>query len=398
MKISRRGFLGTSASLAGGVLVIGFHLNAAAQDTAGKIESGANPFDAWIHINPDSSAELVLAQSEMGQGVYTSLPMLLAEEADLDWERVTVVQSDSTKGTGGSGSVRSNYLPLRRAGSQLRWAMIAAAAQRWSVPASECSTSRGEVSHTRTGRKLAYGQLVVEASRIPLPDAKTIKLKEPSQFTLIGRPTPHLDIPDKCTGKARFGLDVRIPGMVYAVIARCPTFGGSPAQFDAAKALAVPGVLQVFEIPARGFRVFSAGGIVVVAKTTWAAMQGRNALAIQWNHGPNHGETTESLRAQMKEVLAKPPAWPLRSESTAPRSGTWCGRSGTAGAPPKPDCSAGTASGLRSCGCYRIRRSACRGRIAGRATRRDGLGRLRDQSVTRFTARSGRIPALTSSS
>ena len=309
MKISRRGFLGTSASLAGGVFVIGFHLNAVAQDTAGEVKSGEDPFDAWIHIKPDSSAELVLAQSEMGQGVYTSLPMLLAEEADLDWERVTVVQSDSTKGTGGSGSVRSNYLPLRRAGSQVRWAMIAAAARRWNVPASECSTCKGEVSHTRTGRKLAYGQLVVEAGRIPLPDAKAIKLKEPSQFTLIGRPTPHLDIPDKCTGKARFGLDMRIPGMVYAVIARCPTFGGSPARFDAAKALAVPGVLQVFEIPARGFRVFSAGGIVVVAKTTWAAMEGRKALTITWNHGPNHGETTESLRAQMKEVLAKPPAW-----------------------------------------------------------------------------------------
>jgi isoquinoline 1-oxidoreductase subunit beta len=318
MKISRRGFLGTSAALAGGAFVIGFHLNAAAQDTAGKVESGANPFDAWIHIKSDSSAELVLAQSEMGQGVYTSLPMLLAEEADLDWERVTVVQSDSTKGTGGSGSVRSNYLPLRRAGGQLRWAMIAAAARRWNVPASECSTSKGEVSHTRTGRKLAYGQLVAEASRIPLPDAKTIKLKDPSQFTLIGRSTPHLDIPDKCTGKARFGLDVRIPGMVYAVIARCPTFGGCPAKFDATKALAVPGVLQVFEIPARGFRVFSAGGIVVVAKTTWAAMEGRKALAITWNHGPNHGETTESLRAQMKEVLAKPPAWPSNPQTDNP--------------------------------------------------------------------------------
>jgi isoquinoline 1-oxidoreductase beta subunit len=172
----------------------------------------------------------------------------------------------------------------------------------------ETGTSKGEVSHTRTGRKLAYGQLVVEASRIPLPDAKTIKLKEPSQFTLIGRHTPHLDIPDNARAR-RFGLDMRVPGMVYAVIARCPTFGGSPAKFDAAKALAVPGVLQVFEIPARGFRVFSAGGIVVVAKTTWAAMEGRNALAIGWNQGPNHGETTESLRAQMKEVLAKPPAW-----------------------------------------------------------------------------------------
>ena len=309
MKISRRGFLAASAALGSGAFVIGFHLQAAAQDTPGAVESGANPFDAWVHIKPDSSAELILAQSEMGQGVYTSLPMLLAEEADLDWDRVTIVQSDATKGTGGSGSVRSNYLPLRRAGSQVRWAMTAAAARRWSVPESECSTSKGEVSHTPSGRRLAYGELVAEASRLPLPDAKNLKLKNPSQFTLIGRGTPHLDIPDKCTGTARFGLDVRIPGMVYAVIARCPTFGGAPAKFDATKALAVPGVSQVFEIPARGYRVFSAGGVVVVGKTTWAAMQGRKALEITWNHGPNTGETSESLHAQMQQLVEKAPEW-----------------------------------------------------------------------------------------
>jgi isoquinoline 1-oxidoreductase beta subunit len=309
VKISRRGFLGTSAKLAGGAFVIGFHTRGFAQDTPGAVESGTNPFNAWIRIKPDNSAELVLAQSEMGQGVYTSLPMLLAEEADLDWERVRVVQSDSTKGTGGSGSVRSNYLPLRRAGRQVRAAMIAAAAQRWNVPEGECSTGKSEVSHAGSGRRITYGELVGQASRMPLPDVKTIKLKEPSQFTLLGRATPHLDIPDKCTGAARFGLDVRLPGIVYAVIARCPTFGGIAAKFDAAKALAVPGVLQVFEIPPRGYRVFSAGGIVVVGKTTWAAMQGRKALEITWDHGPNSGETTETLRDQMKDALAKPPAW-----------------------------------------------------------------------------------------
>jgi isoquinoline 1-oxidoreductase beta subunit len=289
--------------------VIGFSLRTQAQDTAGAPGAGGNPFDAWIHIKPDSSAQLVLAQSEMGQGVYTSLPMLLAEEADLDWERVTVVQSEFSLGTGGSGSVRSNYLPLRRAGAQVRLAMVAAAAHTWKVSESECTTSKSHVLHAGSGRKMAYGELAAQASSMPFPDAKTVKLKEPAQFTLIGRETPHLDIPDKCTGATRFGLDVRVPGMVYAVIARCPTFGGTPAKFDATKALAVPGVLQVFEIPSREHRVFTAGGVVVVAKTTWAAMQGRKALDITWNHGPNHGETTDSLRAQMKEALSKPPAW-----------------------------------------------------------------------------------------
>jgi isoquinoline 1-oxidoreductase subunit beta len=134
-------------------------------------------------------------------------------------------------------------------------------------------------------------------------------LKDSAQFTLIGHATPHRDIPDKCTGSTLFGLDVRIPGMVYAMIARCPTFGGSPAKFDATRALAVPGVLQVFEIPARGYRVFTAGGVVVVARSTWSAMQGKKALEITWNLGPNASESSDSLRAQMKHALETPPTW-----------------------------------------------------------------------------------------
>jgi isoquinoline 1-oxidoreductase subunit beta len=309
VKISRRNFLGTSAALAGGAFVVGFNLRSLAQETPGAPGSAENPFDAWIRIKPDSSAELVLGQSEMGQGVYTSLPMVLAEEADLDWSRVTVVQSESSLGTGGSGSVVSNYMPLRRAGAVVRMVMIASAARTWSVPESECSTSKSAVFHAASGRRAGYGELVSAARSLPLPDVKAVKLKDPAQFSLVGCATPHLDIPEKCTGKTRFGLDVRLPGMVYAVIARCPTFGGSLAKFDASRALAVPGVLQVFEVPPRGQGIFTAGGVAVVGKTTWAAMQGRKALDITWNDGPNKGESTESLRAQMRQALDKPPAW-----------------------------------------------------------------------------------------
>ncbi len=198
MKISRRKFLGTSATVAGGALVVEFKLYG--QDSAAGPGAVTDPFDAWIHIRPDSSAEHVLAQSEMGQGVYTSLPMLLAEEADLDWERVTIVQSDFSRGTGGSGSVISNYMPLRQAGAVVRAAMVAAAVRSWSVPESECRTSKGEVLHASSGRRLAYGQLLTAARSMPLPDPKTVKLKEPAHFTLIGKETPHRDIPDKCTG------------------------------------------------------------------------------------------------------------------------------------------------------------------------------------------------------
>jgi isoquinoline 1-oxidoreductase subunit beta len=307
VKISRRVFLSSSAA-AGGALVIAFTPR---RRIHGEQNPNApqSPFDAWIRINPDDSYQLVFAQSEMGQGVYTALPMILAEEADLDWDRVQVVQSDFSHDTGGSGSVAGNYMPLRRAGASVRALMIAAAARAWSVPETECATAKSEVVHPASGKKATYGELVEAARRLPLPDPAQIRLKDPKQYTLIGRDTSHLDIPDKCRGAARFGLDIRLPGMVYAVIARCPTFGGTPASFDASKTLATPGVLQVFEIPPRGFRVFTAGGVVVVANSTWAAIQGRNALDIKWNLGPHVNESSESLRRQMRQLLAGAPAW-----------------------------------------------------------------------------------------
>jgi isoquinoline 1-oxidoreductase subunit beta len=307
VNISRRAFLGSSAA-AGGALVIGFTLRRRFHAISGP-PRGESPFDAWIHITPNNSYQLVLVQSEMGQGVYTALPMILAEEADLDWARVEVVQSDSSRDTGGSGSVTGNYMPLRRAGASVRAVMIAAAAQAWKVPETDCATANGEVLHAASGKRATYGELVEAARRLPLPDPAQLRLKDPRQYTLIGRDTPHLDIPAKCNGAARFGLDVRLPGMVYAVIARCPTFGGTPAHFEASKALATPGVLQVFEIPARGHRVFTAGGIAVVAQSTWAAIQGRNALNITWNLGAHANESTESLRRQMQQSLAGTPAW-----------------------------------------------------------------------------------------
>ena len=319
--ISRRAFIlsGAAATAGAGALVIAvrmhgpFHLAKGAEHTE-------DPFDAWIHVNPDNSTQLVFAKSEMGQGVYTALPMILAEEADLDWSRVQVVQSDHSVGTGGSGSVRSNFAPLRRAGATVRTLMTVAAARAWKVPEAECITAKSEVLHPPSGKRATYGELVTTARHLPLPALSQLRLKDPQQYALIGRDIQHLDIPDKCRGAARFGLDVRLPGMVYAVIARCPAFGGTPAGFDASKALATPGVLQVFEIPARGHRVFTAGGIVVVANSTWAAIQGRNALKVTWNPGRNANESTASLRRQMQQLLAGAPQWSSELHGPAPDS------------------------------------------------------------------------------
>lgn len=302
MKVSRRAFVAGSAA-AGAAIVIGFKLPSLFADEP------PSPFNAWVRLTPDGKIALILAKSEMGQGVSTGLPMILADEAAVDWKNVSILQAETDTsvyprlGTGGSTSTRQSYLPLRQAGAQVRTLMIAAAAQRWKVPAAECAAAAGSVTHAKSGRKATYAQLFSAASKLPLPSPDSVKLKDPAQFTLIGKDVPRTDIPSKVSGAARFGLDVRLPGMVYAVIARCPTFGGKPARFDAAKALAVPGVLKVFEVPAVPAG-FTAGGIAVVARNTWAAFKGREVLDITWDLGPHAGENSAALRQQMLDATA----------------------------------------------------------------------------------------------
>ncbi len=305
--ISRRTFLATSAA-AGGALVVGLTLR-------GRFHSASSgdtkdPFNAWIRIHPDGRTQLVLNKSEMGQGVFTSLPMILAEEAEIDFSKITVMQADNAGGTGGSGSVWEGYTPLRQAGAQVREVMIASAGRRWGVPATECHARSSQVIHTPSGRTFPYAELVKDARRIPLPDPNTVPLKDPKDFTLLGRSIPHLDIPDKVKGAAQFGLDVRLPGMVYAVVAQCPYFRGDLLRYDAAKAKAVPGVLEVFEIPADPYSANKdTRELAVVATNTWAAIQGRNALAVEWKPGQYQDESTESLTVQIRAGLDAQEYW-----------------------------------------------------------------------------------------
>ena len=305
--ISRRTFLATSAA-AGGALVVGIALRGRIHPFLG--EDAKDPFNAWIQIHPDGQIQLVLNKSEMGQGVFTALPMILAEEAEIDFSRITVVQADNAEGTGGSGSVWQSYQPLRRAGAQVRQVLLSAAAQRWSVPVTECRAHNSKVIHTPSQRTLSYGDLVKDARRLPLPNPDTVPLKDSKDFTLLGRSIAHLDIPDKVRGAATFGLDVRLPGMVYAVVAQCPYLRGDLVHFDVAKAKAVPGVLEVFAIPTdpksanKGTRE-----VAIVATNTWAAIQGRKALAIEWKPGRYHDESTEALTAQLRAGLDAQEYW-----------------------------------------------------------------------------------------
>jgi isoquinoline 1-oxidoreductase subunit beta len=307
--LNRRDFLKTGAA-GGAALVIGFHLPSAfaAEDQEKKTP---NPFNAWVRITPDNRVTLILGKSEMGQGAMTALPMILAEEMYLDWSHVTVEQAPTDPkiydhGTGGSGSVAGSWMPLRRAGAAAREMMITAAAQHWNVARDACKPKDGGIVHGARKQFLTYGELVPVASTLPVPDFNTVPLKNSDDFTIVGRDRKRFEAEAKSTGKAKFGIDSRPAGMQYAVIARCPVFGGKLGKFDAEKAKQVVGVREVFAIDPVGPGAFTAGGVVVVADNSWAAIQGRKALEITWDEGENASESSTTLRQHMIENAGKP--------------------------------------------------------------------------------------------
>jgi CO/xanthine dehydrogenase Mo-binding subunit len=293
--------------------VVGFHLNAlAANDPVEEQEKKTpNPFNAWVHIAPDNHVTLILEKSEMGQGIMTALPMILAEELCVDWKSVRVEQAPTNPevynhGTGGSGSVASCWLPMRRAGAAAREMLIAAAAARWNVNPNTCVAQDGGVLHGSRKNFLTYGELVDDAAKQPIPNLNTVPLKNPDDFNIVGRGKPRLEGAAKSNGTAKFGIDSRVPGMQFAVVARCPVFGGKVKSFDAANAKAVKGVREVFAIEPVAAGAFTAGGIAVVADSSWAAMQGRKALQVSWDEGSHVGESSESLRNQFVDNAGKP--------------------------------------------------------------------------------------------
>ena len=321
--VNRRDFLKTGA--AGGVaLVIGFHFSprALADEAAEQEKKTSNPFDAWVRITPDNRVTLILGKSEMGQGIMTALPMILAEELCVDWKQVTVQQAPTNPkiydlGTGGSGSVAGSWLPLRRAGAAAREMLIAAAAQKWQVSPDTCKAQNGQVVHGHPQRSLSYGELVEAASKLPIPNLNTVSLKNSDDFTVVGHDTHRFEGREKATGTAKFGIDSRVPGMLFAVVARCPVFGGKLASFDATKAKAVPGVRDVIPFETSGRGASTTGGVAVLADNSWAAIQGRNALAVKWDEGPAAKESSTELHKQFLANAAAKPAKIVRNEGDA---------------------------------------------------------------------------------
>jgi isoquinoline 1-oxidoreductase beta subunit len=305
--INRRRFLKTGVAGAAG-LAIGFYLPGRFEALAEPIAMmPPAPLNAWMLISTTDVVTIIIDKSEMGQGILTALCMIAAEELDCDWKTIHTEFAPAAKeyfnpafgmqGTGGSSSVRSSWDPMRKAGAAARDMLLQAAAKQWGVEKSTCRTKNGMIYHDATKRSVSYGGVAKAASKIPVP--QDVPLKDPKEYRIIGKPTKRLDTPDKVNGRAQFGIDVRQSSMLYAVVARCPVFGGKVASFDATKAKAVPGVKTVVQI---------SSGVAVVADNTWAAMQGRRALDVKWDEGPNANASSESISKLFADQMMKPGA------------------------------------------------------------------------------------------
>jgi isoquinoline 1-oxidoreductase subunit beta len=303
--MNRRSFLKTGAAAAGGLL-IKFHLPASAAANAPL------KLNAWVHVAPDDAVTLFIHKAEMGQGTVTSLSMLLAEELECDWSKIRTEfpgvdrEYGPNQGVVGSQSIRSSYQPLRRAGAVAREMLVQAAAEKWSVDRAKCRAENGAVTNTATGARLTYGALAEDASKVTPP--ANVTLKDPAQFSIIGKSRKRLDTREKTNGRATFGIDVRLPGMLYAVVERCPVFGGKVKNYMVANTMTVPGVKYVLGI---------SSGVAVVADNTWSANQGRKALKIEWDEGEHANLNSDDIRRDFMAQAEKPGAV-ARKDGDAP--------------------------------------------------------------------------------
>ena len=280
----------------------------------------------FVQVAPDGTVSIVVNRSEMGQGIRTSLPRIVADELEADWKRVRVVQAPGDEAkygnqdTDGSRSTRHWFVPMRRCGAAARQMLEQAAANQWKVPVGEVEAQMHQLVHKPSGKKLGYGAVAVAASKLDVPAAASLKLKDTSKFRYIGKTDATLvDGPVIVNGKSQFGIDTRLPGMLYAVVARPPVLGGKLKSFDAAEAMKMRGVVKVFAIegapPPSEF--MPVGGVCVVARDTWAAIQGRKALKIEWDDGAHASYDSEAFRRELQEAVRKTGGKVVRNEGDA---------------------------------------------------------------------------------
>ena len=325
VNLSRRTLL--KGTLAGGV-VLGLHVGGVARAFAAEVSGtggsgGAVPADGhpqavfapnvYVSVAPSGDVFIVVHRSEMGTGIRTSLAMILADELDADWRSVKVVQATGDKkygdqNTDGSRSIRQFFQPLRVAGGSARQMLVATAAARWKVDPASCTTELGHVVHRASGRRAGYGALAEDAAHQPVPAADTLHLKDEREWRYIGKMMPVVDLDDIVHGRAVYGIDVVLPGITYASIEHPPVYGAKVAKVDSGEAAKVPGVLQIVQIPPApmptGFKPL--GGVAVIATNTWAALEGRKKLKIDWDHGTNASYDSDAYRRQLEDTARQP--------------------------------------------------------------------------------------------
>ena len=306
--VSRRTFL-KGVAVAGSLVL---EMSIVPRRLWGMEEEPFSP-SVYLAIASDGSVTIVAHRSEAGSGIRTSLPMILADELEADWSRVKIVQGvgDPKYGhqaTDGSRSVRMFYQVMREAGAAARQMLEQAAAERWGVDFGECRALNHAIVHAASGRTLGFGEVAGDASRLPVPPASELSFKTPDRYRYVGKRIPITDLDDSVTGRAKYGLDIRLEGMKYASIERCPVLGGSVLSFDDSETLAVPGVERVVEIPkyqgAPSFKPL--GGVAVVADSTWAALEGRRKLKIDWDSGSNESFDSAEFQGAMGETARRP--------------------------------------------------------------------------------------------
>lgn len=324
MLVSRRSFLHVSA-LSGGGMMLGMYAGAPKALAQSREQPPFEP-KAFIKIASDGTVTLVSRNPEIGQGIKTMLPMLIAEELEVDWKKVKVEQAGlnakyGLQSTGGSRAASNNWIPMRQVGAAGREMLIAAAAKKWGVPESECYASNGRVYHRSTDRSLGYGELAATAATMPVPDLKSLKLKPEIDYKIIGQSTPGVDIPDITSGKPIFGIDFTLPGMLYAVYQKCPVFGGKVVSANLDEVKKLPGVRHAFiaEGTVKVGPVIEGDpglepGIAIIADTWWQANSARKKLNVKWDEGPAAGQSTDEFARRALELSKQAPERTLKND------------------------------------------------------------------------------------
>ncbi|HZF15998.1 MAG TPA: xanthine dehydrogenase family protein molybdopterin-binding subunit [Steroidobacteraceae bacterium] len=314
--LSRRSFLSAAVTVGGGLLLtLSVPLPL---DAAGTATGKTAMLNAFIRIAPDGAVSIVAKNPEIGQGIKTMLPMILAEELDADWKQVVIEQAEldpvayGAQFAGGSFATTLNWDPLRRAGAAARQMLVTAAAQRWKVSPDECSTSAGVVHHGPSGRTLGYGAVAAQAASVPPPDLKTVALKDPKDFRIIGQSVRGIDSPRVVTGQPLFGIDVVVPGMKYAVFAKCPVFGGKIQEANLDRLKSLPGVRQAFLVKGGGNAEGLVDGVAIVADRWWQASKALDQLEAKWDEGGTAAQSSVGFAARAAELTRQAPGKSIR--------------------------------------------------------------------------------------